>query len=563
MEDVKGTATVEAPSVSSGVVDRTTMPDLLDRTLARFGENRAIDFLGRAWTYRQVGALVDQVAAGLQRLGTGPGDRIGLCLPNTPYSVVFFFAVLKTGATVVNFNPLYTAREIEAQIRDSGTTAMVVMDLERIYRPVAEAADATGLAHIIVCPMADVLPTAKSILFRLFKSGERARIPADTRHVTYADLTREAHTPDPVTIAPDALAVLQYTGGTTGTPKGAMLTHANLVANVRQVVAHGECAFRDGEERVLCVLPFFHIFALTVALNLGVVIGAELVLLPQFKLTELLKTIGRRRPTLLPAVPTLYGAIAGAEETRRIDLSCLRICISGGAPLPAEIRTRFEDMTGCRLAEGYGLTEASPVVSCNPVDARANRDGSAGLPLPDTLIEIRDPDAPERLMPPGERGEVCIRGPQVMAGYWNRPQESDAVMIDGALRTGDIGYLDADGYLFLVDRIKDLIICSGYNVYPRMIEEALYEHEAVCEAVVIGVPDPYRGESPKAFVTLREGAATTADDLMAFLSPRLSKIEMPRSIEIRDSLPKTMVGKLSKKALVEEERAHGASAPGA
>lgn len=554
MEELKSVAGANGGSMLSGVDETITLPDLLDRAVKRFGELRAIDFLGRSWTYREIGQRVDQAAVGLQHLGVGPGTRVGLSLPNTPYSVIFYFAILKTGATVVNFNPLYTAYEIETQIRDSGTTMMVVMDLERIYRPVASVAERAGLDHIVVCPMADALPTTKAFLFRLFKRGERARIPDDGRHVTYAALMENAGSAQPVAVAPDDLAVLQYTGGTTGTPKGAMLTHGNLVANVRQVVGHGGAAFREGEERVLCVLPFFHIFALTVALHLAVVIGGEMVLMPQFKLKDLLKTVARRRPTLLPAVPTLYGAIANAAETQRLDLSSLRTCISGGAPLPADIRVRFEGASGCRLAEGYGLTEASPVVSCNPVDVRANRDGSAGLPLPDTVIEIRAPSAPHALMAAGERGEVCIRGPQVMAGYWNRPAETEAVMIDGALRTGDIGYLDADGYLFLVDRIKDLIICSGYNVYPRMIEDALYQHEAVAEAVVIGLPDPYRGESPKAFVTLREGVDATTDELLAFLATRVSKIEMPRSIEIRDTLPKTMVGKLSKKELIEEER---------
>ncbi|WP_210162115.1 long-chain-fatty-acid--CoA ligase [Amorphus coralli] len=555
MEDRVKVAAVEEGHAHPISDERAVLPELFDRAVTSYGSLRAIDFLGRTWTFGEIGECVDRAAAGLQGLGVGPGSRVGLCLPNTPYYVIFYFAVLKTGATVVNFNPLYTAHEIEAQVRDSGATVMVVMDLERIYRPTASIAERAGLAHLIVCPMADALPSVKGLLFRLFKRRERARVPADARHVGYASLVQAGGAFRPVTIAPEDLAVLQYTGGTTGTPKGAMLTHRNLVANVRQVVAHGGPAFREGEERVLCVLPFFHIFALTVALNLAVVIGGEMVLMPQFKLEDLLKTIARRRPTVLPAVPTLYGAIATAAETRTLDLSSIRTCISGGAPLPADIRTRFESLTGCRLAEGYGLTETSPVVSCNLLAGGENRDGSAGLPLPETIIEIRNPDEPHRLLPQGEKGEVCIRGPQVMAGYLNRPVETEAVMVEGAIRTGDIGYLDDDGYLFLVDRIKDLIICSGYNVYPRMIEDALYEHEDVSEAVVIGVADAYRGETPKAFVTLREGAGTTSEQLLAFLATRVSKIEMPSSLEIRTTLPRTMVGKLSKKELVEEEKA--------
>ena len=338
-----------------------------------------------------------------------------------------------------------------------------------------------------------------------------------------------------------------------------MLTHANLVANARQIIAcAGPGALRPGEERVLVILPLFHVFAMTVALNTAVELGAQMILVPRFQIDETLATIKRTRPTLLPAVPTIYGALSAAAEKatgkEAVDLTSIRICISGGAPLPAEIKTRFEALTGCRLSEGYGLTEASPVITVNPLDGRPGKPGSAGQAVPDTLIEIRDPENPTRLMPPGEKGEVCARGPQVMAGYWRRPADTRAVMIDGALRTGDVGYVDEDGFLFLVDRLKDLILCSGYNVYPRVVEEALYEHEAVAEAIVIGVPDPYRGESPKAFVTLRTGAEVTPEALKAFLTGRLSKIEMPGAIEIRDSLPKTMVGKLSRKELVAEER---------
>lgn len=549
---------------ATAAADGPVLPDLLDRAVARFASRPAMDFLGRTWSYRDLGARVAKVADGLARLGVGRGTRVGLCLPNTPYSVIFFFAVLKTGATVVNYNPLYTARELSVQIRDSGTSVMVVMDLERIYRPVASIAAECGLKHVIVCPMADVLPFPKGWLFRIFKRSERARLPNDDLHVPFRRLLAagEPLPPAPVLSAGD-VAVLQYTGGTTGVPKGAMLTHANLVANARQVVAcAGPHTLRPGEERVLVILPLFHVFAMTVALNTAVEIGAEMILVPRFQIDETLATIRRTRPTLFPAVPTLYGALNAAAEKSPVDLTSIRLCISGGAPLPGEIRTRFETLTGCRLAEGYGLTEASPVITVNPLDGRPGRDGSAGLALPDTVIEIRDPENPARLLPAGEKGEVCVRGPQVMAGYWNRPAETRAVMIDGALRTGDVGYLDADGFLFLVDRLKDLILCSGYNVYPRIVEEALYEHPAVAEAIVIGVPDSYRGESPKAFVTLRIGMEATPAELKGFLAGRLSKIEMPGEIEIRDSLPKTMVGKLSRKELVAEDRARRAATGG-
>jgi long-chain acyl-CoA synthetase len=532
-----------------------TLPALLDRAVLRFADRPALDFFGRTWSYAEVGALTDRLAAGLARIGAGPGTRVGLCLPNSPHLVLFYFAVLKTGATIVNFNPLYTSRECLAQIRDSETTIMVVPDVARIYRPVADIADEAGLRHMVVCPLADVLPLGRSLLFRLFRRGEIARTREDARHVSVRRLLKGGGRRPAARTAPSDVAVLQYTGGTTGTPKGAMLTHANLLANVRQIARlTGAAGLKDGQERVLAVIPLFHVFAMTVAMNLAIETGAQIILVPQFKIDQLLATIARTRPTFFPAVPTIFGAVNAAAETARVDLSSIRLCISGGAPLPAETRARFETLTGCRLSEGYGLTESAPVVCVNPFDER-RRDGSVGLPLADTVIEIRDPSRPDRPMPPGAKGEVYVRGPQVMAGYWRRPVDTGESLVGGALRTGDIGYLDPDGFLFLVDRIKDLIICGGYNVYPRQIEDALYEHGAVEEAVAIGVPDAYRGESPKAFVVLRPGQSTTPEALRAFLADRISKIEMPREIEIRTSLPKTMVGKLSKKELVAEERA--------
>ena len=528
-----------------------TMGDLFQATVLRFGERPAMDFFGRRWTYRQLGELVDRATRGLQDMGIGPGATVGLCLPNTPFYVVFYFAALRAGATVVNFNPLYVERELVHQINDSGTTVMVVMDLEAVYRRVANVAAQTGLRRLIVCPMTAALPPTKAALFRLLKRRDIAAIPRDALHMRYADVLRSSQPPAPVAVDPSALAVLQYTGGTTGVPKGAMLTHANLVANAGQVRRHWAGA-RPGNERVLAVLPFFHVFAMTSVLNYSMVMGAEIVMLPRFELKAMLAAIKRRRVTIVNAVPTIYTAINTLAATRKLHLDSLEFSVSGGAPLPPEVRSRFVKLTGCKLVEGYGLSEASPVVSCNPPDGV--KAGSAGLPMADTVIEIRDP-ATGALQPTGERGEVCVRGPQVMAGYWKRPAETAAVFTHGALRTGDIGYLDEDGYLFLVDRIKDVILCGGYNVYPRVLEDALYEHPAVLEATVIGVPDAYRGQAPKAFVVLRPGADATPEMLRQHLAGYVSKIELPREVVLRDSLPKTMVGKLSKKELVAEEAA--------
>ncbi len=524
--------------------------DLLGAAVAQWGARPAMDFLGRRWSYAQLGALVDRATRGLQDLGVGPGSKVGLCLPNTPYYVVFYYAVLRAGGTVVNYNPLYVERELTHQIGDSGTTVMVVLDLEAVYRRVANVAAGAGLARIVVCPMAAILPPAKAVLFRLLKRRERAAIPQDGRHSSFAALTASTVPPTPVAVQPADLAVLQYTGGTTGVPKGAMLSHANLVANCRQVRAHW-AGGQPGAERILAVLPFFHVFAMTSVLNYAVGMAAEIVMLPRFELQAMLKAVARRRVTVVNAVPTIYTAINTEAARRALDLGSIRFSVSGGAPLPGEVRDRFVALTGCKLVEGYGLTEASPVVSCNPPEGRVVP-GSAGIAMVDTVIEIRDPDT-GAILPAGERGEVCVRGPQVMAGYYNRPEETAAVFTGGALRTGDIGYLDGAGYLFLVDRIKDVILCGGYNVYPRVLEDALYAHPAVLEATVIGIPDRYRGQAPKAFVVLRAGMAATPEALREHLTHYVSKIELPREVVIRDSLPKTMVGKLSKKELVAEE----------
>ncbi len=528
----------------------TLLDDTLRATVARWGSRPAMDFLGRQWSYAQLGDMVDRAARGLQAMGVGPGSKVGLCLPNTPYYVVFYYAVLRVGGTVVNFNPLYVERELSAQITDSGTTVMVVMDLAAIYGKVAAVAAASGLTRLIVCPMTGILPPVKVALLRVFKRQDLAAIPHDPRHVRFAAVTADPGPPTPVTVAPEDIAVLQYTGGTTGLPKAAMLTHANLAANCRQVGALWP-AGREGEERFLAVLPFFHVFAMTSVLNYGIALGAELVMLPRFELGAMLKAVRRRRVTMMNAVPTIYTAVNTAALVRKVDLRSLKFSVSGGAPLPGEVRDQFMALTGCKLVEGYGLTEASPVVTCNPPNGLV-KPGSAGPAVVGTTVEVRDPDS-GRVLPPGERGEVCVIGPQVMAGYYNRPEETRAVFSNGALRTGDIGYVDEDGYLFLVDRIKDVILCGGYNVYPRVLEDALYEHPAVLEATVIGVPDTYRGQAPKAFVVLRAGMVATPGQLREHLVGYVSKIELPREVEIRSSLPKTMIGKLSKKELVAEQ----------
>ena len=525
--------------------------DLLDRSVARFPDRAAIDFMGRITTWGELGAAVDRAAAGLQALGVVKGTRVALCLPNTPYYPILFYATLKAGGIVVNVNPLYVERELTHLIEDSGAEIIVTPDVADIQARVLKVASETGIRHVISCPIADVLPAIKKFAYRIVKRKEIGRAARTPQHLFFADLIAKGAAPTPVPVAPDEVAVLQYTGGTTGVPKAAMLSHANIVANTDAMLVHvgGESAEQD---RVLGVLPLFHVFALTNVLTFGTLVGAEMILLPRFELKQLLATLKRTRPTYFPAVPTIYNVLANLGADQRPDLSSVKVCISGGAPLPIEVRHAFEVNTGSKLVEGYGLSEASPIITCNPFEG-VNKEGSAGLPFPGTTIEIRDRENPARIMPAGEKGEICARGPQVMSGYWHNPAATEAVFADGALRTGDVGYLDEDGYLFIVDRIKDLILCGGYNVYPRVIEEALYEHPAVVEAVVIGVPDAHRGQAPKAFVVLNEPGVVTGAALRDFLRDKISKIELPREVEIRDTLPKTLIGKLSKKELVEEE----------
>jgi long-chain acyl-CoA synthetase len=527
------------------------LTDLLDNAVARHGTWPAVDFMGRKWTYCEIGDLSRRAARGLQDLGVRPGTRVGLCLPNTPYYVVCYFAILRIGGVVVNFNPLYTERELEYQVTDSQVAVMIASDLAMSLPKIEPLIGRTTLQRVVVCPIAEVLPAIKRSAYRLLKRKDIAHEPHDLRFIRFNDLVMRDAAPDPVPRDPHDLAVLQYTGGTTGTPKGAMLTHANLSANSAQMISHvGHMPER--QERTLGVLPMFHVFALTTVLNYSVDTAAEMILLPRFEMKSFLETAKRVKPTQFFGVPTLYAALNGVDLHGEFDQ--VRVCISGGAPLPLEIRQKFEAKTGVRVVEGYGLSEASPIIACNPLEGLV-KDNSCGPAFPGTAIEIRDPNNIDKVMKPGERGEVCARGAQVMAGYWNRPAETEATFIYGALRTGDIGYLDEDGYLFLVDRIKDLILCGGYNVYPRIIEDALYEHPSVEEAVVIGIPDPYRGQTPKAFVALHAGDILTEEELLDFLRPRLNKIEMPSQIEFRAHLPKTMVGKLSKKELVAEEAA--------
>lgn len=529
--------------------------ELLDAAASRYPSQNCTNFLGRITTYRDIAQAVDHAACGLEKLGVNKGTRVGLFFPNCPNHIVFYFAILKLGGTVVNYNPLYSLDELEYQIGDSDTQIMLTLDLQLLFGKIEQLMMKDVLKRAVICDFAAQLPHLKSLLFRLFKSKERAKIdasPVRDRLSLEADVLSNDGRYTKAAIDPTHdLAVLQYTGGTTGTPKGAMLTHANLYVNVLQVVNWAP-DLEDCAERMMGVLPFFHVFAMTVVMNFAIAKAAEIVLVPKFELDDTLKTIAATKPTCMPGVPTLYTAMINHPRLSQFDLSSLKFCLSGGAPLPLEVKNEFEKLTGCNLVEGYGLSETSPVVTANPIGG-SSKENSIGVPLQGTILSLRNLQDPGKEVALGERGEICIKGPQVMAGYWNKPEETEAVFAGDFLRTGDVGVMDDQGFTTIVDRIKDIILCSGYNVYPRRIEDALYEHEAVEEVTVIGVPDDYRGEAPKAFIKLRKGHDVNMETILTFLEDKLSKIEMPEHIEFRDELPKTMVGKLSKKELREEE----------
>jgi long-chain acyl-CoA synthetase len=530
--------------------------ELLDAAAAKYASRPCTNFLGKVLTYRDIAQAVDRAAAGLQKLGVKKGTKVGLLMPNCPTFIIYYFGVLKAGGTVVNYNPLYTLEELSFQVRDSETEIMVTLDLKLLFDKVEGLMKAGTLKRAIVASFPALLPGAKSVLFKLFKGKELAH-PAKSsvaaNIVLDGDVLKNDGKYQKQSIDPyDDVAVLQYTGGTTGTPKGAMLTHANVYINSQQGAAWATTLLVPGQERTLAALPFFHVFAMTAVMNFALAQGAELVIMPRFVLDDAMSLITKTKPTVMPGVPTMFIAMLNHPKLTSFDLSSLKFCLSGGAPLPVEVKERFEKLTGCKVVEGYGLSEASPSVTCNPLDGPV-KEGSIGQPLPGTIVSLRDLADLGKEVPLGEKGEICIKGPQVMKGYWKRPDETANQFVGDYLRTGDVGIMDEEGFIFIVDRIKDLIICSGYNVYPRRIEEAIYEHPAVEEVTVIGVKDDYRGEAPKAFIKLKAGASATKEDIFKHLEPKISKIEMPAEIEFRDALPKTMIGKLSKKELKAEE----------
>ena len=532
----------------------TPLWENLDGAVARFPDLNLLDFLDRKFTYSQIGDLVNRAAKGFQDIGVGKGVNVGLFLPNCPQFVVCYYGILKAGGTVVNYSPLYSEPELEYQIEDSHTDVMVTLNVEALYPKMASLLPKTRLRKLVIGTIAEVLPFPKSLLYPLVKRKEISKVPSDDRHVGFKDLTANGGDYAPVEVDPrEDVAVLQYTGGTTGVSKGAMLTHANLMANVQQAYLWNT-SMEEGKDVFMAVLPFFHVFAMTSVMNLSIRSGAEMIVHPRFVLDDVMRDIDKKKPTGFQGVPTMYNAMSNHPKIADFDLRSIKACISGGAPLPVEVKTQFEGLAGCTVMEGYGLTESAPSAACNPLEG-VNKAGSIGMPLPHTEIVITDREDPLKILGIGEDGEICIKGPQVMKGYWNRPEATADTIVEGRLRTGDVGYMDEDGYTFIIDRMKDLILCGGFNVYPRHVEEAVYQHPSVEEVTVIGIPDDYRGESPKAFVKLKEGTEPVDEaGMIEFLKERLGKHEIPKEVEFRAELPKTLIGKLSKKELVQEER---------
>ncbi len=535
-----------------------TLPQMFADSAARFAERPLVDFMGRAFTYGALHAEAQAFAAGLQRLGVVKGDRIGLYLPNAPIYVSAYYGAMLAGAVVVNFSPLYTAQELAAQVEDSGARLLVTIDSAALLPTALDVLKASGLERLVVGSLAAMLPLAKGLALRLLGRKSLTRIPVRPDVIRWEDALADA-APTPVPLDPlEDLALLQYTGGTTGTPKGAMLTHQNISANTRQVEAIDP---RKGDRDVIMgVLPLFHVFANICVLNRTVVNGGCIAMLPRFDAGQALKTLQRVRATAMPGVPTMYQALLDHPALAKTDFSSLRVCISGGAPLAGPLKDKFEAATDARLVEGYGLTETAGVASTNPYEGE-DRTGTIGQPIPATRIRLLDKEDPTRDAPAGEPGELAIQGPQVMRGYWRRPEAAAAAFAERAdgrwLRTGDVAVLDEQGYIRIVDRIKDMIAVGGFKVFPSQVEAVVLEHPAVKEVLVIGVPEPRLGEVPRAYVTLNDGADATGDALRDWINARIGKHERVDAVVVRESMPKTMIGKLDRKALRAEVAGEG------
>lgn len=509
-----------------------SLSDMLKQSAEIYGSHPAVSFYGRKMSYKELKDAASAFAGALAKSGLAKGGRAAVMLPNCPQYAVAYYGILQAGGIVTQMNPMLVEREIQHILNDSEAEVLVVYDA--LYEKVQAVREETSLKTVISVSLGGTsVEPADSLSFENF-----IRLGAGIYNEAVIDPAND-------------IAVLQYTGGTTGLSKGAMLTHRNLVANTIQSYEFFKSEVRLGEEKCLTVIPLFHVFGMTSCMNLSIYCGNCMIMLPRFDLNEVLETIKHEQPTIFPGVPTMYVAITNHPEAENYGLDCMKICNSGSAPMPVELLKEFERKTGAKILEGYGLSEASPTTHCNPAFAD-RKPGSVGLGFPQTACKIVDVATGLEELAPGELGEIVIYGPQVMKGYWNMPEETAHALRDGWLFTGDIGMKDQDGYLYITDRKKDMIIASGYNIYPRDIEEILYEHPAVREAVVIGIPDPYRGESVKAFAVLKTGKDISAEELIEYCRANMSSYKVPREIEFREELPKTNVGKILRRALREE-----------
>ncbi|WP_263707591.1 long-chain-fatty-acid--CoA ligase [Shouchella tritolerans] len=520
----------------------------------RFPQHEAIHFLGKTLSYEELYDQTLRFANRLQKLGVKKGDRVAIMLANSPQSVIGYYAVLMVGGVVVQTNPLYVERELEHQLADA--RAKVILCLDSVLPKVEKVIERTSLELVIVTSIAEYLPFPKNMLFPLVQKRQgipKVKVTYSERILPFARLVKEGEALEPeVEINAEDLALLQYTGGTTGLAKGVMLTHRNLVVNAEQCDAW-LYKTEEGSERVLGVMPFFHVYGMTTVMNLAVKTAATMVLLPKFKPEEVLRTIEKQQITLFPGAPTMYVALVNNEHIHQYDLTSIKACISGASALPLEVQQKFEAQTKGRIVEGYGLTETSPVVCANPIWEK-RKTGSVGIPWPDTdvMVYSLEKDGEAEI---GEVGELFVRGPQVMKGYWMRPEETAQTFHDEWLKTGDMARMDEEGYVYIVDRKKEIIIAGGFNIYPREVEEVLFEHEAVVQAAVIGVPDEYRGETVKAFIVLREGETVSEKEMEAYCRQKLAAYKIPRLYEFRDELPTTLTGKILKRVLISEEQA--------
>ena len=537
-----------------------TLQQLLDESVERYPDNTAITFPGAfndesMMSYRELDLASNKLANALVDMGVKKGDRVALLMPNCPQFVISYYAVLRAGGIVVATNPLYSAREMEFQFNDCGAETVIVLSL--FYKTVMGIKDRTSLKNVVVTNIKEYLPEQSRKAFVAFverQDGHYVRVPKVKNIYKFQDLLRRfSSKPPAVETSPDDVAMFQYTGGTTGLSKAAVATHRNVVANVYMMRAWSmPIGLNQGQEVVMGVMPLFHIYGMVTVLHFSVLTGSAMVLLPRFETEKVLNAINRYKPAFFPGVPTMYVAINNFPEVKKYDLRSIKACVSGAAPLPVEVQQEFEKLTGGKLVEGFGLSEAPVVVTANPL-VGLRKIGSIGVPVPDVEARIMDAEIGDEEMPLGEVGELVISGPQVMKGYWNRPEETEMVLHNGWLYTGDLARMDEDGFFFIVDRKKDMIIAGGFNIYPRDIEEVLYEHPKVKEAVCYGVPDPYRGQTVKVAIVLKEGESATEEEIIEFCRSRLARYKIPKLIEFRDSLPKSLIGKVLRRVLMEEE----------